>query len=220
VIALIRYQIAILLRSHRWVGPLLGYTVFVTFVGAAGSQPLSQGLDWSAAMLLPVAGWLTRSALAAEPPAARTCTAAAGGPHRAQLAALAAAAAAGVVLALAGAAYEVATCHWPRGGIVAMLGAIAGGLAVAVVCLAIGSAAGALCSPPVIRGRGIGILSLIGVVIVALIAGISPANAALRQTGPEPHAAAWLTGLPVIVAVALAAASWSVSAVLAARRGG
>jgi hypothetical protein len=219
VIALTRYQIAILRRSHRWVAPLLGYAVLVTFIGDAGSEPLSQGLDWSAAMLLPVAGWLTRSALTAEPPAARACTAAAGGPRRAQLAALAAAAAGGVVLALGGGAYELATCHWPRGGGIAVLGAVGGGLAVAVVCLAVGSAAGALCSPPVIRGRGAGLLGLTGAVIAALLAGVSPANAALRQTGPEPHAA-WLTGLPVVVAVALAAGSWSVSAVLAARRGG
>jgi hypothetical protein len=55
-------------------------------------------------------------------------------------------------------------------------------------------------------------------VIAVLLAGISPADAALRQTGPEPHAG-WLTGLPVVVAVALAAGSWSVPAVLAAPRG-
>lgn len=69
MIALIRYQIGLLLRSHRWVGPVILYAtgVVVIGIGGSGGQPLSTGLDWSAAVLVPTAAWLTRSALTAEP---------------------------------------------------------------------------------------------------------------------------------------------------------
>src|SRR5262249_52319234 len=61
VTALIRYQAGLLLRSHRWVGPVAVYAVFTWFVGAAAQQPLSDGLRWSAAALVPLVAWLTRS---------------------------------------------------------------------------------------------------------------------------------------------------------------
>lgn len=84
MIALIRYQLAVLLRSHRWLAPVLGYLVLVVSVGAAdaGEQTLRAGLVWSAAMLVPVVAWLTRAALTAEPASARACAAAAAGRAR------------------------------------------------------------------------------------------------------------------------------------------
>src|SRR5437588_158587 len=66
--ALLRYQAALLLRSNRWIFPLVAYGALIA-VGAAGSTPLAEGLDWSAAMLLPVSAFLTRSMLTAEPDA-------------------------------------------------------------------------------------------------------------------------------------------------------
>jgi hypothetical protein len=66
--ALLRYQGAILARSYRWVFPLIGYGALIA-VGAAGSTPLAQTLDWSAAMLLPVVAFLTRAMVTAEPDA-------------------------------------------------------------------------------------------------------------------------------------------------------
>jgi len=220
--ALTRYQIAILLRSHRWVGPLLLYSVSMVFAGLAGSanQPLGAGLDWSAAMAVPAAAWLTRSALTAEPAAARACAAAAGGPYRTHLAALTAALAGGLVLALCGAAYELATCKGPAGGASTWASVMAAGLVTAAICVGVGSAAGALCNPPVIRKAGTAVLATISAVIVALVAGISPANAALRQVKTQPHSAGWLAGLPVLVAGAMLAGSWALSTMLSARRDG
>jgi hypothetical protein len=43
MLALLRYQASVLLRSHRWVGPLLVYATLLTFMG--DSQPLGDGLD-------------------------------------------------------------------------------------------------------------------------------------------------------------------------------
>ena len=57
MIALLRYQSANLLRSHRWILPLIAYVLLIS-VGGAGSgkaltapqrvQLLADGLDWSA----------------------------------------------------------------------------------------------------------------------------------------------------------------------------
>ena len=115
--ALLRYQAAHLLRSHRWIFPLITYGLLISVGGAgSGRQALSDGLDWNAAILVPVVALLTRSMLTAEPAAARACVSAARGPARAQLATLTTAFAAGVVLGLAGAGYEVATSG-PRVGV-------------------------------------------------------------------------------------------------------
>jgi hypothetical protein len=223
VTALLRYQAAILFRSHRWIFPLIAYTVLIS-VGAGASQTLGDGLDFSAAMLLPVAALLTRSVLTAEPPAARACVAAATGPARAQLAALLTALAGSGVLALAGAGYELATSghvarmlsHSP-GKVAAALGA---GLVTAVVCAFVGCAVATLFNPPVIRHQSVSLLGTIAAVVAALVSNVSPAAAALRGSGAADLASAWPTGAPLLAAAFLLVVSWAVSVWLAARRGG
>ena len=110
MIALLGYQCGLLFRSHRWVFPLIVYAALISVGGAgSGGQSLSEGLDWSAAILVPVVALLTRSMLTAEPGAARACVAVVSGPARAQLATLITAFAAGVLAGLAGAGYELLT---------------------------------------------------------------------------------------------------------------
>jgi hypothetical protein len=217
--AMLRYQAALLGRSHRWLPPVLLY-VAVVVSGSFAGMPLADGLGWSSAALVPAVGWLTRSALTAEPAAARACVAAAAGPRRAQLATLTAALAGGVVLGAPGAGFELATTAWPTGGPsqpgpgeLAVTGIAAG-----VTCLLIGSAIGALCNPPLIRHRGYAVMSTAAVAIAAIAASGSPANAAVRATsataGQHPSL------VPVLVAVVLAALAWAASVLVAARRAG
>jgi hypothetical protein len=223
VIALLRYQAAILFRSHRWVFPLISYVLLISVAGVGQKQPLSDGLDWSAAMLLPVVALLTRSMLTAEPGAARACVAAAAGPSQAQLAVLTAALGGGALLALAGAGYEMVTtgdvaglaAHHP-GLLASMLGA---GLGKAVICAFVGSAVGTLCNPPVIRHQAVALLATIAAVVLALVSSVSPASAALRGSGAAIQSASWPAGVPLLAAAALLAVSWLVSSQLAARRG-
>jgi hypothetical protein len=208
-----------MLRDHRWIGPLLLYATLLTFLSDAGSQPVAEGLDWAAAMLVPAVAWLTRSALMAQTPAARACVAVAGGPHRAHLAALAAALGAGAILGLAGAGYELATSQWPRDPGAVALSVVGAGLISALICLLVGSAVGALCNPPLVRHNGLGLLGTIAAVIAALATSVSPANAALRGHGGITQARPWLSGLPLLVALGLAGLAWLISTLLAARRG-
>jgi hypothetical protein len=224
VTALLRYQAGILFRSHRWVFPLITYVVLISVAGVGQTQSLGDGLAWSAAMLLPVVALLTRTMLTAEPSAARACVAAAAGPRRAQLAVLATALAGGLVLALAGAAYELLTTGSAMklagrdpGLVVRGLGA---GLGTAVVCVCVGSAIGTLCNPPVVRHQAVALLSTIAAVVLGLVTSVSPASAALRGSGAAVQAANWPAGVPLLAAVILLVLSWLVSALLAARRSG
>jgi hypothetical protein len=235
VIVLIRYQAAVGLRSHRWIFPLIAYVILVSVGDAEGGTPLSASLGWSAAMLVPVVAFGTRSMLTAEPDAARACVAAPAGPVRAQIAALATALAGGVVLAIAGACAAVliskpvlaGASHSGLAGKIAAAaehpGPVLAGLATAAVCLLVGSAVGALFNPPLLRHPGIAVLTTLGAAILAVATDVSPAGAALRHATTAPGGTAagtaqWPGLVPVIVAAILLALAWTASALAAARR--
>lgn len=214
--ALIRYQAGVLLRSHRWIFPLIGYTLLLAVGGAgSGAQSLVTGLDWSAAILVPAVAVLTRSMLTAESGAARACVAVASSAAKAQLATLITAFAAGAVLGLVGAGYELLTSSHQHGLLVPLVV----GLGTALICALIGSAVGTLFNPPLIRHPAVALLCTIAAVVLAWVARISPANAALRGDGAALHSAAWPTGLPLATALVLVAAAWTASCWLAGRRG-
>jgi hypothetical protein len=226
MIALLRYQTANLFKSHRWILPLILYVVLIS-VGGVGSgsdelpphlraEILTDGLDWSAGILVPVVAVLTRSMLTIEPAAARACVSAASGPVRAQLATLLTALAGGAVLGVVGACYELVTC----GHNTPLLVPFVAGLGKALVCVLVGSAVGTLFNPPVIRHQAAALLSTIAAVVVAWVSSISPANAALHGSGANIQSAAWPAGVPMLAAFALVVASWGVSCWLAGRRGG
>lgn len=85
--ALLRYQAALLLRSQRWIAPLVVYAAFVA-VGVRPGDPALDSLGYAAAGLVPQTAWLVRICVTAEPPAARAVAAAAAGPVRVHAAAL------------------------------------------------------------------------------------------------------------------------------------
>lgn len=229
--ALIRYQVSLLLRSHRWIPGAVIYVIGVLGLGGVGGMAtahgvaLAQGLSWSALMLVPAVAWLTRSMLTAEPAAARSCVAAAGGPRRAQLAALGAAFSLGVIFGIIGIFWEVATAGVVRDRLTntVMFGAtfsdLGRGVGAALICLLVGSAIGALCNPPVITRPAASMLTSTAAVVLGLVWSVSPANAAVR-TGYSPGSGSWPAGLPVIAAIALLVVAWSISSLVAARRDG
>src|SRR5215472_9465664 len=202
---------------------MIGYALLLAVGGAAGAaaatgpvrQSLTSGLDWSAAILVPVVAVLTRSMVTAEPGAARACIATASSPARAQLATLITAFAAGAVLGLAGAGYELLTSSHKAG----LITPLVAGLGTTLICALVGSAVGTLFNPPLIRHPAVALLCTIGALVLAWVARISPANAALRGNGGPQHSAAWPAGLPLGAALVLVAASWTASCWLAGRRG-
>ena len=222
--ALLRYQVGMLFRSHRWVFPLVLFVLLISVAGVGNKQPLATGLDWSAAVLVPVVALLSRSMLTAEPDESRACVAAATGPVRAHLSVLIMALAAGIGLALVGVGYEIFTSGnvgrlWAGhpGQLATTLGS---GLGKALICVFVGSAVAALCNRPVIRHPTVALLSTMAAVVVGLLSSVSPANAALRGNGAAIQSPAWPAGVPLLAAAALLAVAWLLSAWLAARRSG
>lgn len=209
MIALVRYQLADLVGSQRWVTPLLAYLAFLGFLYAADAGPAAPAFGVSTLALLPVAAWLTRQTLSVEDDEARQVTAAAaGGTVRVQAALLVTALVAEVPLvALSVLWAEVANHENMRGG-----SALLGGLGVHLVFALAGVGLGAVVSRPLLRPPGAAALVIVGVYVLSLVVHWSPVFQAARtlQTDPVHHFRAdllpWLAGL-VGVGAALAGAA-------------
>jgi hypothetical protein len=215
--ALLRYQAALLLRSQRWLPPVILYAAFLA-IGVQSGQPVLDSLGYTAAALLPVAAWLVRICATNEPPAARSCTGAAAGPGRAHLACLLVALSAAVLLGAAATAFvtiisaPTSTDHQTRIEAVPAAGA---GLLAALVCALLGAAVGTLTNWPLLRSPGRAVPALLLGALLALVLAGSPARAAVtslvegsqRATVPVPVlplvAAALLTAVAIAVACAL-----------------
>ncbi|MFI8851180.1 ABC transporter [Streptomyces sp. 891-h] len=221
-LALTRYQLALLVRSQRWLAPLLLY-VGLLAVGVRAGQPVLDSLGLAAAALLPVAAWLVRGCVTAEPTAARHCAAAAAGAWRVHLAGVAAGAVMALLFGCAGAG-AVAWLSAPRStdgsAAVPLLPAVAAGLCGVLACVLTGAAVGALGNRPLIRSRGYAVCATLLGSVAALALGASPANAAV--TGLVHGSARgevqvpWLALLAAVVAAGFAALT---ACIAAARRG-
>ncbi len=173
--ALLRYHSALLLRSQRWLAPLLAYAALVA-VGVRPGDPVLGSLGIAAAGLLPVAAWTVRICLTQEPAAARAVAAAAGGRSRAHLAALVTGAG---WPALAGAVAAGAVTA--TGGLAGTSGpaALLAGLLATTACALTGGAVGALASRPFVRPPGWSVAVLLLGSLLALVTTGSPAKHAV-----------------------------------------
>ncbi|MFC8533280.1 ABC transporter [Streptomyces sp. NPDC057249] len=213
--ALIRYQAALLVRSQHWLAPVLLYLAFLA-VGIRSGQPVLDSLGYTAAGMLPVTAWLVRVCVTQEPPAARTVVAAAvGGQPRAHLAALLTAlggawllgtAATAVVLAISDPA---STDHSVR---VPLPSAAAAGVLATACCVLLGAAAGALCSRPLLHGRGWSVTATALASLLALVTAGSPAKYAV--TGLVTGSLTGTVQVPVLPLLGAAAAAAAVFALV------
>ncbi|MEV8017165.1 ABC transporter [Streptomyces sp. NPDC086554] len=220
--ALLHYQSALLLRSQRWLAPVILYAVFLA-VGVQSGQPVLDSLAYAAAALLPVAAWIVRICVTNEPPAARSCTAAAAGPWRAHLATLLSAFLASAVLgAVATVVVAVisdaaSTDHRTAVNRIAASGA---GLLAMLVSALLGTAIGAVTNWPLLRSPAWAISVLLLAALLALVTTGSPAQAVLTDliTGSRDGVVP-VPLLPVAGAGVLAAAAVAAACGLASRRG-
>ncbi|WP_309058136.1 ABC transporter [Streptomyces sp.] len=200
--ALVRYHAGLLLRSQRWLAPLVLYAA-VLGIGVHAGEPVLGALALTAAALLPVTAWAVRICLTQEPPAARAVVAAAGGRGRGHLAALLTGAG-GAGLAGAVAVGTVVAVTDTRG--VGPAAAVTAGLLGATACALVGGAVGALASRPFLKATGWSLAALVVGALLALVAAGSPARQAVTvlTTGSGPGV---LTGLLPSAAGALVLAS-------------
>lgn len=216
IVAAMRYQADLLLRSHRWLAPLVCYGA-VLGIGVAGGEPLLGSLGYAAALLLPVAAWMVRVCVTGEPAAARACVASAVGAARAHRAAVATALGASSVLGTAGTAV-VTVVGGPHSDdfrtAVPVGPALVAGLMAAAVSALLGTAVGALTNPPLVRGRGWSLLvTALAAGAVLLVSG-SPAQAAV--TGLVTGSRTGTVHYP-LVALPTAAAVCAVAVLLSGR---
>lgn len=163
--ALIRYTLANLFVSQRFVAPTFLYLVLLAVLTSNDSGPLIGAYAATAASLLAVSVWITVAVANAEDPAAR-----------------------GVVLANARRASDVTTATTVTAllyeaplGIVGLLyplatghhtvsaSALGIGAAAELTCAAVGTGLGLLCARPVIVHTGISTLTGIALVLIVLI---------------------------------------------------
>ncbi|MEU1625953.1 ABC transporter [Streptomyces sp. NPDC020096] len=219
--ALLRYQAALLLRSQRWLPPLLLYGAIMG-IGIQSGEPVLGSLGVTAAAVLPVSAWLVRVCVTGEPPAARAITQAAAGPARVQLACTVTAFTASLVLGVVG-SLTVAAISAPQTDNhtlrVPVGPALAAGLLATLACALLGTAVGALCNPPVLRRPGWPIPVTALAALLVLVASGSPANAAVSGlVSGSSTGAVSLPVLPFALAVVVCAAATALSCRLASRR--
>ncbi|MEU5581848.1 ABC transporter [Streptomyces huasconensis] len=220
--ALLHYQLALLARSQRWLAPVILYAVFLA-VGVQSGQPVLDSLAYAAAALLPVAAWLVRICASNEPPAARTCSAAAAGPARAHLAALLAAFLAAAALGVL--AVLVVTVISDAGSTngrlpVARVPAGAAGLIAMLVSALLGTALGALTTWPLLRSAGKAVPAMLLGALFLLVTTGSPAQSVLTDltAGSREGVVPWPLGALAGAVATAVAAVWTACA-LTSRRG-
>ncbi|WP_328906488.1 ABC transporter [Streptomyces sp. NBC_00234] len=220
--ALLRYQTALLLRSQRWLAPVLLYAAFLG-VGVRSGQPVLDSLGYAAAALLPVAAWLVRLCVTQEPPAARTVAAAVAGPRRLHLATLLAAFGCAAALGAAATALVLLVSSPvgnDRTAAVPVAGAAWAGLLAALCCALVGTAVGALCARPLLLARGWSVAATVLGCLLALVAAGSPARYAVTAlVSGSRTGAVDVPVLPLLAAVVLAAGAAALAACLVPRRG-
>ncbi|MGW6570262.1 ABC transporter [Streptomyces sp. NPDC054975] len=206
--ALLRYQTDLLLRSQRWLAPLLLHAVLLA-IGVRAGEPVLGALGYAAATLLPVTAWVVRICLGQEPAAARNVVSAAAGRQRAHVAAVLAAVACAAPLG-AVAVLGVTAVGDLRG--VDPVAAVASGLLATTTCVLTGAAVGTLTTRPLLRSRGWSLAALVLGSLLALVTSGSPAKYAV--TGLVTGARTATVTMPwaaLLGALALAAVAVAVS---------
>ncbi|MBB4895642.1 hypothetical protein FHS39_004721 [Streptomyces olivoverticillatus] len=220
--ALLSYQTALLLRSHRWLPPLLLYAAFM-FIGVRTGQPILDSFGYAAAALVPVTAWLVRVCVTNEPEAARDCAAAAAGPWRVHLSAVLTGLLASTVVGVAATAV-VAAISEPRSSDhqvdVPVGEATAAGLVAVLTCVLLGTAVGALCNRPLLRSTAWAVPATVLAAFLVLFAEGSPAEAAVTGmvTG-SLDGTVNMGVLPLAAAAVSAAVAVGVACAVSGRRG-
>lgn len=227
-VAVARYYAVLLARTQRWLPPVLCYGVMLA-IDSANGDTTADAFAYSAAFLLPVSAWFTRSVLTVEPAEAAAITATATGPMRARIAALSAATCYGLLCAVAGTLVAIGT-----GGGIGRTSTALSGLSTEVVCVLIGTAVGALTAPPLVPAAGWGVLLAGLLALGLLVARFSPAAMGIRaltlaanssngggSAGSGSSGSNGVVHYPVAalpLALIVAGAAWAVSTAAAARR--
>lgn len=217
MIALIRYALATLLHSQRYLPPTLLFVAGLAVFGGSDNGPLVPVYAICAGALFVCGTWLTVALVNVEDPVLRSVTVVNAGRSGRVLAATVCGALAGcLVLAVVGLGYPLVTGQHPVTPVALLLGVEA-----QLTAACTGVAVGLLCSRLVIGRPGYSLVVALALVLVLLLArGVPPVNTLVRLLSEEraPEAmVAPATGY-LAVAVALLLASAALTQFVAVRR--
>jgi hypothetical protein len=200
VIALVRYLAADSLRAERWAAPVLVFLAATASFNAGGGTALAC-YSFSAAVLLPVALWLTVAVSNGEDPVLRDITmVTAGSALRVRLATLLTAALVCTALAI------VALAWSPLAGNPDSLGSVAAGAVAHAITITSGVAFGAVLSRPVVGRLSWVVLGGTGLLLLQLALPVPPLRPVLTLFGDDhPRDLALPLALIAVETVAMAA---------------
>lgn len=217
MIALVRYSLANVVLSQRYLPPvLLFFVVLVVFTGA-DSGPLLPVYAVSAGAVFVCGTWLTVVTVNAEDPTQRAVTVVnAGGSGRVLVASVWVAFVWCVFLGVVGLLYPLVTGHHQAVPAQFALGSVA---ELASACT--GMAVGLLCSRVVVRRAGVAVLSaLAGIFAFLLVPGLPPVRSVfLLLAGDQPASTGLLPAVGfAVVGVALLAGATVLTRFVARRK--
>ncbi|MCP2163682.1 hypothetical protein [Goodfellowiella coeruleoviolacea] len=217
MIALVRYALATLLHSQRYLPPTLLFVAGLAVFAGSDNGPLAPVYAICAGALFVCATWVTVALVNVEDPVLRAITVVnAGRSGRVLAATVLAALACCLVLAVVGLGYPLVTGRHPVTPVALLLGAEA-----QLTAACTGVAVGLVCSRLVIGRPGYSLVAALALVLFLLLArGVPPVNPLVRLL-TEERAAEDVVG-PVTgyaaAAVVLLLASTALTRFVAARR--
>ncbi|MDQ2585283.1 hypothetical protein [Saccharothrix yanglingensis] len=168
--ALVRYLLADVLRTQRWLPPLLLFAAVLGMLYASDAGPPLPAYAGTCVLVYPVSAWLTAVIATAEDPVRRSVTVvAAGGWGRVQAAVAVLASLAAVALAAVAALVPVLTQPRPYPP-----ATVLEGFAALAVCALVGVGVGVLCGRPVITRAGWSVLASAALLVLVLLVGRTP----------------------------------------------
>ncbi|MBB5804141.1 hypothetical protein F4560_003909 [Saccharothrix ecbatanensis] len=208
--ALVRYVLADVLRTQRWLPPLLVHLAVLGMLYASDAGPPLPAYAGTCVLVYPMSVWLTVVISTAEDPVRRTITVVtAGGWARAQAAVTALSVLAALGLALIAALVPVVTQPRPYPP-----GTVAQGFAALAVCALVGVGVGVLCGRPVITQPGWSVLAATALVaLVFLFGSTPPIGNVLWSLSHDNGVTSALTLSGVLAVVFVAGATWLGTAV-------
>jgi hypothetical protein len=210
VTALVRYVLADVLRTQRWLPPLLVHLAVLGMLYASDAGPPLPAYAGTCVLVYPMSVWLTVVISTAEDPVRRTITVVtAGGWARAQAAVTTLSVLAALGLALIAALVPVVTQPRPYPP-----GTVAQGFAALAVCALVGVGVGVLCGRPVITQPGWSVLAATALVaLVFLFGSTPPIGNVLWSLSHDNGVTSALTLSGVLAVVFVAGATWLGTAV-------
>lgn len=184
--ALVRYSLATVLHSQRYLAPVLLFLAALAVGTSNGSGPIVPSYALCAAALFICSAWFTVTLLNLDDPISRAITVVNAGRSRSVLiAAVIAASLGSLLMAVVGLVFPLLTGDHQVSGTDLVVGAEA-----EVCCALTGIAVGLVCSRLVIRRPGYSLLAALALVmIMLLVRGLPPVNPMFRlMSGDTPPA--------------------------------